>query len=103
MRHRLVWRDGKFERVGKTCLERVFHVVGPPKIGTLIAFELNRSERAAGTHEAMNDRRYLIDDQAFFRRSPVSGGATFSTSSTVVMPAATFRAPEIRSGFMPSR
>lgn len=32
-----------------------------------------------------------------------TGGATLKTSASVVTPAATFIAPEIRSGFMPSR
>lgn len=36
------------------------------------------------------------------RRSPDAGGATFSTSATLVIPATIFIAPLIRSGFMPS-
>ena len=31
------------------------------------------------------------------------GGATLNTSASVVIPAATFIAPEMRSGFIPSR
>ena len=40
---------------------------------------------------------------AGWRLSPLGGGATFITSSTVVTPAATLSAPPRRSGFIPSR
>lgn len=45
----------------------------------------------------------LTSDYLRIAGSQFAGGATFTTSSSVVTPAATFNAPEIRNGFIPSR
>src|SRR5690348_12141855 len=54
------------------------------------------------THEQAGDGDRCAGNQTA-RRSPAAGGATFKTSSTVVMPEAIFSAPLTRSGFIPSR